>query len=132
MLRDLPVLLSLKQLDYVVSIRAFVNLAEGSIRSGKTVVSLLRWLIYVAVAPRGGELVVVGRTRDSLNRNAFGLLMDPDLMGPREVHEVHHGAATEPILGRPRRGRPAHRSGRAANDTGGRMDWGQCSDGGTA
>ncbi|MGV2918485.1 hypothetical protein [Streptomyces alfalfae] len=42
MLRDLPVPLSLKQLDYVVNSTAFVNLAEGSIRSGKTASSLLR------------------------------------------------------------------------------------------
>jgi PBSX family phage terminase large subunit len=101
MLRDLPVPLSLKQIDYVVNSTAFVNLAEGSIRSGKTVVSLLRWLMYVAVAPRGGELVVVGRTRDSLNRNVFGPLMDPSLMGPMaRFTKYTNGASTATILGR--------------------------------
>lgn len=101
MLRDLPVPLSLKQLDYVVNSDAFVNLAEGSIRSGKTVVSLLRWLIYVAVAPRGGELVVVGRTRDSLYRNVFGPLMDPSLFGPMaKFTKYTNGASTATILGR--------------------------------
>ncbi|MFC9682715.1 PBSX family phage terminase large subunit [Streptomyces sp. NPDC056948] len=101
MLRDLPVPLSLKQLDYVVNSTAFVNLAEGSIRSGKTASSLLRWLMYVATAPRGGELVVVGRTRDSLNRNVFGPLMDPALMGPMaKFTKYTNGASTATILGR--------------------------------
>ncbi|WP_086705604.1 PBSX family phage terminase large subunit [Streptomyces antimycoticus] len=101
MLRDLPVPLSRKQLDYVVNSTAFVNLAEGSIRSGKTASSLLRWLIYVASAPRGGELVVVGRTRDSLNRNVFGPLMDPSLFGPLAAFTKYtNGASTATILGR--------------------------------
>lgn len=90
-----------KQLDYLVHSTAFVNLAEGSIRSGKTIVSLLRWLIYVASAPRGGELVVVGRTRDSLNRNVFGPLMDPQIMGPlAQFTKYTNGASTATILGR--------------------------------
>jgi PBSX family phage terminase large subunit len=90
-----------KQVDYVVNSTAFVNLAEGSIRSGKTIGSLLRWLIYVATAPRGGELVVVGRTRDSLNRNVFGPLQDPALFGPlaRQTRYTN-GASTAVILGR--------------------------------
>jgi PBSX family phage terminase large subunit len=101
MRRDLSVPLSLRQLDYVVNSTAFVNLAEGSIRSGKTASSLLRWLIYVASAPRGGALVVVGRTRDSLNRNVFGPLMDPALFGPLAAHTHYtNGAATARILGR--------------------------------
>lgn len=101
MLRDLPVPLSLKQLDYVVNSTAFVNLAEGSIRSGKTASSLFRWLVYVATAPRGGELVVVGRTRDSLFRNVFGPLMDPDLMGEMaQFTKYTNGASTATILGR--------------------------------
>lgn len=101
MLRDLPVPLSLRQLDYIVNSTAFVNLSEGSIRSGKTVSSLLRWLSYVATAPRGGELVVVGRTRDSLNRNVFGPLMDPGLFGQlaKRTHYTN-GASTAVILGR--------------------------------
>ncbi|WP_344425259.1 hypothetical protein [Streptomyces lavendulocolor] len=55
----------------------------------------------VAVTPRGGELVVVGRTRDSLNRNVFGPLMDPGLMGPMaRFTKYTNGASTATILGR--------------------------------
>ncbi|TDB84320.1 hypothetical protein E1264_25080 [Actinomadura sp. KC216] len=56
--------LSRRQVDHVVNSTAFVNL-RGLHPLRQTVSSLLRWLIYVASAPRGGELVVVGRTRDS-------------------------------------------------------------------
>ncbi|MFD0854129.1 phage terminase large subunit, partial [Actinomadura adrarensis] len=93
--------LSRKQVDYVVNSTAFVNLSEGSIRSGKTISSLLRWLMFVATAPRGGELVVVGRTRDSLNRNVFGPLQDPALFGPlAKLTSYTNGASTATILGR--------------------------------
>lgn len=99
MLDTLP--LSRRQVDYVVNSTAFVNLAEGSIRSGKTASSLLRWLMYVASAPRGGQLVMVGRTRDSLNRNVWSPLQDPDLFGPLATHVAYtNGAATGRILGR--------------------------------
>lgn len=99
LLDQLP--LSRRQVDYVVNSTAFVNLAEGSIRSGKTISSLLRWLIYVATAPHGGALVVVGRTRESIARNVFGPLMDPSLFGPL-AKQVHYttGASTATILGR--------------------------------
>jgi hypothetical protein len=42
---------------------AKVNIWEGAVRSGKTVSSLLAWLIYVAEAPRGCD--PVGITRGS-------------------------------------------------------------------
>jgi PBSX family phage terminase large subunit len=57
--------------------------------------------MYVANAPRGGELVVVGRTRDSLARNVFGPLQDPALFGPlAKLTQYTPGAATATILGR--------------------------------
>ena len=78
-----------------------VSMWTGSIRSGKTVASLLAWLIYVATASRGGELVVIGRTRESIGRNIFGPLMDPTLFGPLAKHVSYTtGAPTAQILGR--------------------------------
>ncbi|MFF9282546.1 hypothetical protein [Streptomyces griseosporeus] len=53
----------------------------------------------MAAAPRGGELVVVGRNRDSLNRNVFGPLMDPALMGPMaKFTKYTNGASTATIV----------------------------------
>ena len=46
------------QIRSVVEAQNPLNIWEGSIRSGKTIASLVRWLIYVANPPRGGDLVV--------------------------------------------------------------------------
>ncbi|MFD0883861.1 PBSX family phage terminase large subunit [Streptosporangium algeriense] len=93
--------LSPKQIRSVVEAEARINLWEGSVRSGKTIASLLKWLMFVANPPRGGELVMVGRTRDSIFRNAFGPLMNPDIFGTlaSQVH-YNNGAPTATILGR--------------------------------
>ncbi|MCI2424107.1 hypothetical protein MOQ72_42600 [Saccharopolyspora sp. K220] len=61
--------LSPKQIDAIRHSTRRVTIYTGAIRSGKTIASLLRFLIYVADAPRGGQLVVVGRTRDSVARH---------------------------------------------------------------
>jgi PBSX family phage terminase large subunit len=96
---DLP--LSTKQLASCRESSARVNIWEGSIRSGKTIVSLLRWLIYIATAPYGGALVVIARTRDTAARNVFVPLMDPALFGAI-ADQVHYtpGAPTAVVLGR--------------------------------
>ncbi|MFI6606860.1 PBSX family phage terminase large subunit [Streptomyces sp. NPDC050507] len=94
--------MSRKQLLSIVQSDARINLWEGSVRSGKTIASLLRWLIYVADAPRGGELVMVGRTRDSLYRNIIGPLMNPELFGDlAQQVSYNNGAPIAYILGRP-------------------------------
>ncbi|MFF3497389.1 PBSX family phage terminase large subunit [Streptomyces sp. NPDC002795] len=94
--------LSRKQVVSIVEAESRINVWEGSVRSGKTVASLLRWLIYVANAPRGGELVMVGRTRDSLFRNIIGPLMNPDLFGPLASQvRYNNGAPIAYIMGRP-------------------------------
>jgi PBSX family phage terminase large subunit len=101
MLRDLDLPLSRRQIASIVESQHRINAWEGSVRSGKTVASLLRWLIYVADAPRGGELVMVGRTRDSINRNAFAPLTNPDLFGALAGQiRYTNGAATASVLGR--------------------------------
>ena len=93
--------LSEKQLASVAHADARLNLWHGAIRSGKTIGSLLRWLIYVSQAPRGGELIVTGRTLDSIARNVFAPLQDPTLFGPaaRQVHYTR-GAHTAVMLDR--------------------------------
>lgn len=93
--------LSSKQLAFMRESGARVNILEGTIRSGKTIVSLLRWLIFIARAPRGGELVMIGRTRDALYRNVIKPLQDPSLFGALAALVVYtNGAPTATILGR--------------------------------
>lgn len=80
---------------------ARINIWEGSVRSGKTIGSLLRWLVYVASAPRGGDLVVTGKTYDTVKRNVFGPLQDPTITGAAAQHiKYTRGAPTATILGR--------------------------------
>lgn len=93
--------LSPKQLTSVRDSTGRVNIWEGAIRSGKTIASLLRFLIAVAVAPHGGEIVIIGRTRDTVWRNVIAPLQDPKLFGPAAARVVgNYGAPTVTILGR--------------------------------
>jgi len=94
--------MSRKQLDFVANSNARLNIASGSIRAGKTISTLLRWLMYVATAPLGGELVVVAKTTNTAASNVFIPLQDPNLFGELAKH-VHYtrGAPTATILGRP-------------------------------
>ncbi|MBY4571241.1 hypothetical protein ACN95_14570 [Gordonia sihwensis] len=78
-----------------------INLWHGAIRSGKTIGSLVRFLMQIAEAPTSGEIVLIGRTRDTLHRNVIAPMQDPALFGEWAQH-VHYnrGAPTATILGR--------------------------------
>lgn len=93
--------LSPKQLLSVREADAKVNIWHGAIRSGKTIGSLIRWLIFVSTASTSGALVIVGRTRDSAWRNVVTPLQDPAITGPAAALIVgNYGAPTVSILGR--------------------------------
>lgn len=93
--------ISKKQLSFLRGSVTRVNILEGSIRSGKTIISLLRWLIYVGRAPLGGELVMIGRTRDAIWRNCVGPLQNEALFGPLAQQVIgNYGAPTVRIMGR--------------------------------
>jgi len=64
---------------------ARINILEGSIRSGKTLVSILRWLRFVRTAPPG-NLLMVAKTERTLQRN----IIDPILayLGPKRARHV--------------------------------------------
>lgn len=93
--------LSEKQERSIAHSQARLNLWTGSIRSGKTVASLLRWLTYVATAPWGGDLVVTGKTFDTVSRNVFNPLADPAVTGKyAALVKYTRGAPTATVLGR--------------------------------
>jgi PBSX family phage terminase large subunit len=93
--------LSAKQEASIAQSNAKINLWTGSVRSGKTVASLLRWLMYVADPPRGGALVVSGKTFDTVYRNVFGPLTDPAVTGDvSKLIAYTRGAPTAMMLGR--------------------------------
>ena len=97
----LPLPISEKQHDYLVNSDAFVNLAEGSVRAGKSMSGLLRWLKHVAEAPKRGDLIVCAKTFDTAARNIFNPLREVEVFGPlaRSVRYTR-GAPTAKILGR--------------------------------
>lgn len=96
---DLP--LSRKQLRSIGRATARINLWHGSVRSGKTIASLLAFVIAVACAGPSGLIIICGRSLQTIERNVFEPLMDAALFGPLAWH-IHHtrGATTATILGR--------------------------------
>lgn len=92
--------LSPKQIRSVARSNSRINAWTGAIRSGKTIASLLRWLIFVASAPPG-ELVVVAKTSQSAARNVFSPLNDFSLFGELAGQSRYTaGAPSGMILGR--------------------------------
>lgn len=53
-----------------------INLLEGSVRSGKTWISLVVWAFWVATMPKGGNYLMVAKTLTSLRRNCLDLLQE--------------------------------------------------------
>jgi PBSX family phage terminase large subunit len=96
-----PPLLTAKQARSIIEADARINIWVGAIRAGKTIASLWRWLEYVATAPTTGELLMFGKTRESVGRNLLAPLTSPELF-PDFARFVDYtpGAPTARILGR--------------------------------
>ena len=69
-------MLNPKQLDFMLYEDKRINLLTGSVRSGKTYISLLKWAIFVGTMPENFEFLMTGKTITSLKRNCLGLLQD--------------------------------------------------------
>jgi len=69
------------QINSIADSTARINLWEGAVRSGKTISSILRWLEYVRTAPQNGELLMLGKTERTLERNILNPIAD--IVGPR-------------------------------------------------
>src|SRR5579872_5656084 len=72
---DLP--LSAKQLEFIINSNAHWNLAHGSVRSGKTVGTLFRFMQAVNDCP-DSQIFMVGHSSDTIYQNAIRLLMESD------------------------------------------------------
>lgn len=53
---------------------ARINILEGSVRSGKTWITLVVWAMWVAQMPKDGQYLMVAKTLTSLKRNCLLLL----------------------------------------------------------
>ncbi|SOB83148.1 PBSX family phage terminase large subunit [Streptomyces sp. 1331.2] len=99
MLSTLP--LSGKQLRSIARAQARINIWHGAVRSGKTVASLLAFLLAVAEAPPSGLIIVCGRSLQTIERNVLEPLTDAALFGPVAAQIRHtRGATTATVLGR--------------------------------
>lgn len=102
MLSDIPLPMSPRQVASIVEAQdAPIALWSGAVSSGKTIASLLAFLIRLTVAPDVGLIVIVGRTLQTIERNLLDPLQSVQLFGPLAQH-VHHtpGSTTAVILGR--------------------------------
>ena len=69
-------LLNPKQVDFMLNNDKRINLLTGSVRSGKTYVSLLKWAVFVGSMSADCEFLMTGKTLTSLKRNCLGLLQE--------------------------------------------------------
>ncbi len=93
--------LSRKQLRSIGQATRRINIWHGSVRSGKTIASLLAFVIAVATAGPSGLIIICGRSLQTIERNCLEPLQDAALFGPLARHIVHtRGATTATILGR--------------------------------
>lgn len=76
MSKNLDEMLNPKQVDFMLNDDKRINLLTGSVRSGKTYISLLKWAIFVGSMPENCEFLMAGKTITSLKRNCLGLLQD--------------------------------------------------------
>lgn len=67
-------MLNPKQIDFMLANDKRINLLTGSVRSGKTYVSLLKWAVFVGSMPKEKEFLMTGKTLTALKRNCLGLL----------------------------------------------------------
>lgn len=102
MLRDVPLPMSPAQIRSIVEAQdAPIALWSGAVSSGKTIASLIAFLVRLAVAPDHGLVVIVGRTLQTIERNLIDPLQSTYLFGPLAKHVVHTtGSTTATILGR--------------------------------
>lgn len=63
-------------IDVIDNKIARINILEGSVRSGKTFISLIAWLIMVSEYPIDSQFLMVGKTITSLKRNCLVLLQN--------------------------------------------------------
>lgn len=52
-----------------------LNILEGSVRSGKTWISLVLWAFWIACAPKNASYLMAAKTLTSLSRNVLELLV---------------------------------------------------------
>ena len=87
---------SKKQEDFLLDDLRRINLLYGSVRSGKTWISLLKWAIWVGRQAQDKQFLMVGKTITTLKRNCLVLL--EELIGDNITYSISQKKAV--IFGR--------------------------------
>lgn len=66
---------SKKQQDFLNEPLRRLNILDGAVRSGKTYISLFKWVQFVRASPVRQNFIMVGRTLTTLKRNCLDLVM---------------------------------------------------------
>ena len=66
--------LTRKQKDFLYYKGNRLNFLSGSVRSGKTFISCLKWCLWIAEQPLDHEFMMCGKTIESLRRNCFNYI----------------------------------------------------------
>lgn len=86
MSKKIDEMLNPKQIDLITSEWKRITLLTGSVRSGKTYISLLCWAVFVGSMPENCEFLMTGKTVTSLKRNCLGLLQE--LVGDNFTYSI--------------------------------------------
>ena len=89
-------MLSEKQKQFLKDDLRRINLLYGSVRSGKTWISLLKWAIWVGQQAQDKQFLMVGKTITTLKRNCLVLL--EELIGDNITYSISQKKAV--IFGR--------------------------------
>ena len=89
-------MLSDKQKKFLKDDLRRINLLYGSVRSGKTWISLLKWAIWIGQQPQDKQFLMVGKTITTLKRNCLVLL--EELIGDNITYSISQKKAV--IFGR--------------------------------
>ena len=89
-------MLSEKQKRFLKDDLRRINLLYGSVRSGKTWISLLKWAIWVGQQAQDKQFLMVGKTLTTLKRNCLVLL--EELIGDNITYSISQKKAV--IFGR--------------------------------
>ena len=89
-------MLSEKQKKFLKDDLCRINLLYGSVRSGKTWISLLKWAIWVGQQAQDKQFLMVGKTITTLKRNCLVLL--EELIGDNITYSISQKKAV--IFGR--------------------------------
>ena len=87
---------SKKQEDFLLDDLRRINLLYGSVRSGKTWISLLKWAIWIGKQESDKQFLMVGKTITTLKRNCLVLL--EELIGDNITYSISQKKAV--IFGR--------------------------------